>query len=115
MVGNLDDLDPAQPGRRDETREIGHRSPAEADDGVGAGEVGLAHHLPAEGGDLDPLALFGVRDLGEEHLAVAAERLAQLLGLRRERRRVDHEHLARRGGQQRRRRSDRMPRPTVIS
>ena len=91
---HLHDLDAAQPGRRHEAGEVGDRSPAEADHGVGAGEVGLAHHLPAERGDLDPLALLGIRDLGEEHLAVADERGAQLLGLRRERRRVHDEHLA---------------------
>ncbi len=78
----MDDLDAAQPRGRDEAGQIGHRSPAEADHGVGAGEVGLAEDLPAEGGDLDALALLGVGDLGEEHFAVGGERRPQLFGLR---------------------------------
>ena len=48
------------------------RSPAEPDDGVGAGEVGLAHDLPAERGHLDALALLGIGDLGEQHLDASA-------------------------------------------
>ena len=66
---HLHDLDAAQPGRGDEAGEVGHRAPAEADDRVGAGEVGLPHDLPAERGDLDALALLGIGDLGEQHLA----------------------------------------------
>ena len=37
---HLDDPHAAQPGGGDEPGEVGDRSPAEADDGVGAGEVG---------------------------------------------------------------------------
>ena len=73
--GHLHDLHAAQPRRRDESGQVGHRSPAEADDRVRAREVGLAHDLPAERRDLDALALLGVRDLREQHLASrAAER-----------------------------------------
>ena len=62
--GHVDDLDAAQPGRGDEPGEVGDGSAADGDDGVGAGEVVLAQHLPAEGGDFDVLAFFGVGDLG---------------------------------------------------
>ena len=45
------------------------------------------------------LPCFGVGDLGEQHLPVAAERRAQRLGLRRQRRRVDRRApCARRAG-----------------
>ena len=69
---HLHDADAAQPGGGDEAGEVGDRSPAEADDGVGAGEVGLAEHLPAERGDLDALAGLGVGNLGEQHLVAVA-------------------------------------------
>ena len=74
---HLHDAHAAQPGRGDEAGEVGDRSPAEADDGVGAREVGLAEHLPAERGDLDALAGLGVGHLGEQHLVAVGERLAQ--------------------------------------
>ena len=115
--GHLHDLHAAQPRRGDEAGEVGHRSPAEADDRVGAGEVRLPHHLPAERGDLDALAGFGVGDLGEQHLARAVrhEPLAQLrrggaaasAGARRA-------PCARVGARASPTRS-RMPRPTVMS
>lgn len=59
----MDDRDSAQPGGGDESAEVAHRSPADGDDRVGAGEVGLAEDLPAEGGDLDVLGLFGIGNL----------------------------------------------------
>ena len=62
--GHVDDLDAAQPGRGDEAGEVGDGAAADGDDGVGAGEVVLAQHLPAERGHLDVLAFFGVRDFG---------------------------------------------------
>ena len=43
---DLHDAHAAQPGRRDEPGEVGGRSAADADDGVGAGEAGLAEHPP---------------------------------------------------------------------
>ena len=61
---DVDDLDAAQPGGGDEAGQVGDGAAADGDDGVGAGEVVLAQHLPAEGGNLDVLALFGVGDLG---------------------------------------------------
>src|SRR5699024_6659961 len=61
--GEVDDPDPAQPGGGDEAAEVAHGSPADGHDGIGAGEVGLSEHLPAEGRDLDVLGLLRVGDL----------------------------------------------------
>ena len=61
--GDVDDADAAQPGGGDEAAEIAHGSPADGDDGIGASEVGLTEHLPAEGRDLNVLGFFGIRDL----------------------------------------------------
>ena len=93
VVGIWIDVDAAQPGGGDEAGEVGRRAAAEADDGVGAGEVGLPHDLPAERGDLDALGALGVRDLGEQHLVPLGELLAQRLRPRAEGRRVHDEHL----------------------
>ena len=78
---DLDHGHPAQPGRRDEAREISDRSPAEADDGIGASEVRLPHHLPAERGYLDALAGLGVGHLGEKHLSLPLKASSEFLGL----------------------------------
>src|SRR5690606_4414509 len=67
--GHLHDLHAAQPGGGHETGEVGHCAAAVADDRVCAGEVGLPHDLPAERGDFDALALFGIRYFGQQHLA----------------------------------------------
>ena len=64
--GHVDDFDAAEPGGRNEAGEVGHGAAADGDDGVGAGEVVLSQHLPAEGGHLDVLAFFGVRDFGRQ-------------------------------------------------
>ncbi len=60
--GHVDDLDAAQPGGGHKAGEVGDRAAAHGDDGVRTGEVVLAQDLPAEGGDLDVLAFFGVGD-----------------------------------------------------
>ena len=64
--GHVDDLDAAQPGGGNEPGEVGHGTAADGDHGVRTGEVVLPQHLPAEGGHLDVLALFGVGNLGRE-------------------------------------------------
>ena len=79
---HLHDPDAAQPGRRDEPREVGDRSPADPDDGVAAGETGLPEKLPASRRDRRGLAGLGVRDLGRDGLEpgvgqAAPDRLAQ--------------------------------------
>ena len=75
---HLHQADAAQPGRGDEPGEVGGGAAAEPDHRVGAGEVGLAHDLPAERRDLDPLRILGVRHLGEQHLELPQQRLAEL-------------------------------------
>ncbi|SIJ53576.1 Uncharacterised protein [Mycobacteroides abscessus subsp. abscessus] len=85
----MDDADAAQPGGGDEPAEVAHRSPADGDDGIGAGEVGLSEDLPAERGDLDVLGLLGVGDLrndrvesgGGEVVADGLARRAQSAGM----------------------------------
>ena len=52
--GQVDDLDPAQPGRRDEAGQVGDGAPTDPDDGVAAGEAGLAQHAPQERRHLAP-------------------------------------------------------------
>ena len=64
--GHVDDLDAAQPGGGHETGEVGDGAAADGDHGIGAGEIVLSQHLPAEGGHLDVLAFLGVRDFRRE-------------------------------------------------
>jgi hypothetical protein len=90
---DLHDVHAAQPGRRDEAREVGRRSPSQADHGIRAGEVGLPHHAPAERRDLDTLGVLGVGNLGEVHLVPTAELFAQRLRAGSERRGVHDEQL----------------------
>ena len=61
--GDVHDPDSAHPCRGDEPGQIRHRSPAEPDDHVGAGEPGLPAHLPAEARDGQRLALLRVGHL----------------------------------------------------
>ncbi len=90
VVGTCTTVDAAQPGRGDEAGEVGGRAAAEAHDDVGAREVRLAQHLPAERGDLGALGALGVGHLGgRAPRSVPARSARRRLGLRRERRRVD--------------------------
>ncbi|MNW52603.1 hypothetical protein D3C74_301280 [compost metagenome] len=93
--GDVHDLDPAQPGRRDEAREVRRGSPADRDDRVAAREVRLSQDLPQERGDLRGLGLLGVGDLGDVRLVAHREQvLSDRVRRGRERGRVDHEHPA---------------------
>ena len=68
VVGTCTTLDPAQPGRGHEAGQVGDRSPADPDHGVGAREPRLAEDLPAERRDLRVLGLLAVGDLGGDGL-----------------------------------------------
>ena len=58
--GHVHDVHAAQPGRRREARDVGRRSPAEADDRIPAVDADPAEHLPDEGGHGQILTGFGV-------------------------------------------------------
>ena len=89
---HLDDPDPAQPGGRDEPREVGHGAAADADDRVGPGEPGLAERAPELGGDGGALRVLGVGHHGEVGVQPGrAGGVGHLLSPDRERRRVDDE------------------------
>ena len=99
---DLDDPDPAQPGRRDEPREVGHRAATDADDRVGPGEPGLPERAPELGGDDGALGLLRVRDHGEVRVEPGGARgVGHLLRPHRQRRRVDDEDALHRLAQQR--------------
>ncbi len=66
--GDLEHVDAAQPGGRDEAGEIRRRAAAEPDHEVLAADLGLAAHAPQEPGDLRGLGLLAVGDLGGEGL-----------------------------------------------
>jgi hypothetical protein len=75
-----DPAHPAQPGRGDEAGEVGGGTAADADDHIGAGEVGLAERLPAVRRDLDGLGLLGIGQLdGDRLVALGRQVLAQRL------------------------------------
>ncbi len=81
---DVHDPDAAQPGRRDEAREVRRRSPADRDDRVRAREVGLPEHPPAERRDLGRLRVLRVGHLGEDRLVpLRDEVLAHGVGRRR--------------------------------
>ena len=62
---DLDDPDPAQPRRRDEAREVGDGAAADADDGVGPGEPGVAERAQSAAATAARLGGLGVGHLGE--------------------------------------------------
>ena len=60
---DVNDVDPAQPGRRREAGNVGGRSPAKADDRIFATDADAPQHLPDEGHHGKILARFGVGKL----------------------------------------------------
>ena len=66
--GHMHHSHPAKPGCGHKAGKVSHRAAADRDDGVRAGEVVLAEHLPAEGRHLDVFALLCVRDLSGDRL-----------------------------------------------
>ena len=65
---HLHDPHAAQPGGRDEAREVGGRPASEADDGVAAREAGLSEQCPAARRHGRRLRCLGVRRLQSHHL-----------------------------------------------
>ena len=91
VVGQVHDLDAAQPGGGDEAAHVGGRAAADGDDGVAAGEAGLAEHLPAERRDRGELGLLAVRDLDAVRVVpLAGQVRPDRLAGRGQRARVDH-------------------------
>ena len=92
---HLHDPDPAQPGRRDEAREVGHRAATDPDDGVGAGEPGRAERDQSAAATTALLAssASGPR---RRTRTPAAHGVGDLLGPPRQGRRVHDERRARR-------------------
>ena len=97
---HLHDADAAQPGRRDEPAEVGGRAAADADDGVGAREAGLAED--AATGTAATSAVLASSASGtsatDASYPCAAQVVADGLGGRRQRRRVHDEHALRTSG-----------------
>ena len=86
----------AQPGRRHKAGHVGNSTAAHRHDRVGAGEVVLTEHLPAERRHLVVLCLLGVGNLGTERLvAHGAQVLHDQLTGGTQGTRVNHEHLLR--------------------
>ena len=84
----------AQPGCRDEAGNVGNGAAAHGDDCVGAGEVVLTEHLPAERRHLVVLCLLSVRDFGAERfVAHGAQVFHDQLTGGTQGTRVNHEHL----------------------
>ena len=93
---NVDDAHAAQPGRRHEAGHVGNSAAAHGDDRVGAGEVVLTEHLPAERRHLVVLCFLGVGNLCTERLvAHGAQVLHDQLARGTQGTRVNHEHLLR--------------------
>ena len=91
---NVDDAHAAQPGCRDEAGNVGNGAAAHGDDRVGAGEVVLTEHLPAERRHLVVLCLLSVWDFGAERfVAHGAQVFHDQLTGGTQGTRVNHEHL----------------------
>ena len=90
----MDDAHAAQPGCRDESGNVGNGAAAHGDDCVGAGEVVLTEHLPAERRHLVVLRLLSVRNFGAERFVAHGTQVFhdQLTGGT-QGTRVNHEHL----------------------
>ena len=86
----------AQPGRRHEAGHVGDGTATHRDDRVGAGEVVLTEHLPAERRHLVVLGLLGVRNFGAERLVThGAQVFHNQLAGGTQGTRMNHEHLLR--------------------
>ena len=91
---NVDDAHAAQPGCRHEASNVGNSAATHGNNSVGAGEVVLAEHLPAERRHLVVLRLFSVRDFGAERfVAHGAQVFHDQLTGGTQGTRVNHEHL----------------------
>ena len=91
---NVNDAHAAQPGCRDEAGNVGNGAAAHGDDCIGAGEVVLTEHLPAERRHLVVLCLLSVRDFGAERfVAHGAQVFHDQLTGGTQGTRVNHEHL----------------------
>ena len=93
---NVDNAHTAQPGCRHETGNVGDGAAAHRHDRVGAGEVVLAEHLPAERRHLVVLCLLGIGNLGAKRLVThRAQVLHDQLARGTQGTRMNHEHLLR--------------------
>ena len=65
VVGNVHDANPAKPGRRDPTREVGGGAATQADDRVRTGETDIAQDVPAVARRAQRLCILGVGHLDD--------------------------------------------------
>ena len=91
---NVDDAHAAQPGCRHEAGNVSNSAATHGNNSVGAGEVVLTEHLPAERRHLVVLRLLSVRDFGAERfVAHGAQVFHDQLTGGTQGTRVNHEHL----------------------